>query len=232
MLTVRKASSRRHIQRAGHDTWMSFDPEARRDPFREGFRGLRGLDEDRLAPGIGAPSHARHDMEILTYVMDGVLVHEDDLAKARVIRSGDFQLINAGSGLNHKRTNGSSRDATTVFESRFQTATPHVAPQCVQRRFAAGDQKGVFLLIASPEAGPGSFRVQQDVRVYSSLPDRGRHLIHAIEPGRHAWLQVMKGRVQLPDHVLRAGDGVAFEDEISVSITALEPSELLLFDLA
>ena len=232
MLTLREASSRRHIERAGHDTWMSFDPEARRDPFREGFRGLQGFDEDRLAPGIGAPSHARQNLEILTYVMDGVLVHEDDLGQSQVIRSGEFQLISAGTGLRHKRSNGSHLDAAHVFESRLQTDTLGQVPRCVQRRFSAGDRRGVFLLVASPDARPGSFRIHQDIQVYSSLPDRGCHLIHAIKPGRHAWLQVIRGRVQLLDLALMAGDGVAFLDEISVSITALEPSELLLFDLA
>ena len=232
MLTLREGSSRRHIGRPGHDTWMSFDPEERRDPLREGFRGLQGLNEDRLAPGIGVPSHTRHDMEILTYVMDGVLLHEDDLGQSRVIRSGEFQLISAGSGLRHKRTNGSRLDAALVFEGRFQTDSPGLAPRCLHRRFSAGDRKGVFLLVASPEARPGSFQIHQDVQVYSSLPDRGCHLIHAIKPGRHAWLQVIQGRVQLLDLALVAGDGVAFLDEISVSITALESSELLLFDLA
>src|SRR5688572_29570424 len=85
MFKLWEGSRRRHIKRAGHDTWMSFDPEARKDPFREGFRGLQGFDEDRLAPGIGARSQARQDMEILTYVVDGALLHEDDLGKARVI---------------------------------------------------------------------------------------------------------------------------------------------------
>ena len=232
MLTLREGSRRRHIERTGHDTWMSFDPEARRDPFREGFRDLLGLDEDRLAPGRVAPSHARNNLEILTYVIDGVLLHEDDLGQSRVIRSGEFQFISAGSGMRHKRSNGSRLDAARVFESRVQTDSPGLAPECVQRRFSAGDRKGVFLLVAAPEAGPGTFRIHQDVRVYTSLPDRGCHLIHAIKPGRHAWLQVIRGRVQLPELALVAGDGVAFLDEISVSITALEPSELLLFDLA
>jgi redox-sensitive bicupin YhaK (pirin superfamily) len=232
MLTLREASGRRHIGRTGHDTWMSFDPEARKDPFREGFRGLQGFDEDRLAPGRGAPSQTRNNLEILTYVMEGVLVHEDDLGHHQVIRSGEFQLITAGSGMRHKRSNGSHLDAARMFEIRLPSDILDLVPQCAQRRFSAGDRRGVFLLVASPEAGPGTFRIQPDVRIYSSLPDRGCHLIHAIKPGRHAWLQVIRGRIQLLDLALLAGDGVAFLDEISVSITALEPSELLLFDLA
>jgi hypothetical protein len=232
MITVREGSSRRHIKRAGHDTWLSFDPGVRRDPLRGGFRGLRGFDEDRLEPGIVVPVQARHDMEILTFVMDGLLVHEDDLGKSRTIRAGDFQLISAGSGIHPKRTNGSSREAARAFECRLQADPPGLAPQCVQRRFSVGDRKAAFLLVASPEGGPGTFRIHHDVRIYSSMPDRGRHLVHEIKPGRHAWLQMIRGRVRLPDRVLTAGDGVAFLDELSVSITALEPSELLLFDLA
>jgi quercetin 2,3-dioxygenase len=232
LLTLREGSSRRHIERAGHDTWLSFDPEVRRDPLREGFRALQGISEDRLVPGASVPSRARHDLEILTYVLDGTLLHEDDLGQARVIRSGEFQLISAGSGIRHKRFNRSQLDVVRVFESSLRSDTPSRSPECAQLRFATGDRKGVFLLVASPEARPGAFQIHQDVRVYSSLPDRGCHLIHAIKPGRHAWLQVIRGRIQLPNLALMAGDGVAFLDEISVSITALEPSELLLFDLA
>jgi len=232
MLTLREGSSRRHIEREGHDTWMTFDPEVRKDPFRNGFRALEGLDEGRLAPGVGVPSQSHQNLEVLTYVRDGLLLHEDDRGHAGVIRSGEFKYMSAGSGIRQRLFNGSQLDSAHVFESRLRSDTQGLPPDSGQMRISAGDRKGVFRLVASPEAQEGTFQIRQDVRVYSSLPDRGCHLIHALKAGRHAWLQVVRGRIQLLDQVLIAGDGVAYLDELAVSITALEPSELLLFDLA
>ena len=232
MLTLREGSSRRHVEREGRDTWMAFDPDLRSDPFRYGFRSLEGLDEDRLAPGAGIPIQAHQDVEILTYVRDGLLIHEDDQGRGGVLRSGEFQHLSSGSGMRRKRFNGSQLNEAHVFESRLRADTPGLIPGSAQIRMSAGDRKGVFHLVASPEVRPGSFCMNQDVRVYASLPDRGCHLIHALKPGRHAWLQVVRGRIQLLDIALIAGDGVAYLDELSVSVTALEPSDLLLFDLA
>jgi hypothetical protein len=211
---------------------MTFDSEDRKDRFCDGFRSLQVLNEKCLAPGRGIPARSRENMETLTYVLDGILLHEDDRGHSRVIRSGEFQLMSAGSGMRHQRINGSQVDFVHIFEGRFRAYSQGETPDCVQKRFSAADRKGIFCLVASPDALKSSFHLRQDIRVYSSLPDRGCHLIHELKPGRQAWLHVIRGRIQLESHVLIAGDGVAFLDEISVSITALEPSELLLFDLA
>jgi len=232
MLTLREGSSRRHIERAGHDTWMTFDPESHRDPFRHGFRALEGLNEDRLAPGFEVPPHSQQNVEMLTYVQEGLLFHEDDTGKAGAIRAGEFQHLSAGSGIRHRRSNGSQLDSAHVIEGKLRPDRQGLSPESVQMRFAAGDRKGVFRLVASPDARTAAFHMHQDVQVYSSLPDRGCHLIHQLKAGRHAWLQVVTGRIQVLDLALIAGDGVAYMDELSVSITALEPSEVLLFDLA
>jgi redox-sensitive bicupin YhaK (pirin superfamily) len=211
---------------------MTFDPDVSKDPLRDGFRALHGLNEDRLAPGFGIPIHSRRDVEILTYVLDGLIVHEDDMGHAGVIRSGDFQHVTAGRGFRQSRINGSRLDSAHVFETRFRTDTEGLPPRCVQTRFSAADRKGVFFLVASPDALRSSFHIRQDVQVFSSLPDRGCHLVHVLLPGRQAWLHVVTGRVVVEQLALIAGDGVAFQDEVSVSVTALVPSELLLFDLA
>lgn len=232
MLTLRKGTSRRHIVRAGHETWMTFDPDIRQDPLHDGFRALQGLNEDRLAPGARIPPHSWQDMEILTYVLDGLLVHEDDLGHAGIIRSGEFQHMSAGGGIRHSRFNGSLIDQAHVFECWVRPDTQGLPPDCAQRRFPAADRKRTFCLVASPDSLQSSFRIRQDALVYSSLPNRGCHLIHELRPGRQAWLHVVRGRIQLLHLDLIAGDGVAFLDELAVSVTALEPSELLLFDLA
>lgn len=232
MLSLRVGTSRRHTLLAGLDTWMSFDAENREDLFHDGFRDLQVLNEKSLAPGEGIPWRSRQNLETLTYVLDGIVLHADSGGHAGVIRTGDFQLMSAGSGMRHERINGSQIDRARIFESRVRPDTQSHEPECVQRRFSKADRKGILCLIASPDAGRESLRMRQNVRVYSSLPDRGCHLIHELKPGRRAWLQVIRGRIQLNHFKLVAGDGVAFQDERSVSIIALEPSEVLLFDLA
>ncbi len=232
MLKLREGTSRRHTDLSGLETWMTFDSENRQDRFCDGFRSLQVLNEKSLAPGRSIPARSRKNLETLTYVLDGTLLHEDDGGHAAVIRSGEFQLMSAGRGMRHQRLNGSQVDLVHLFEGRFRSDSTGEDRECVQKRFSAADRKGVFCLVASPDALLSSFHMREDIRVYSSLPDRGCHLIHALTPGRQAWLHVVRGRIQLESLVLIAGDGVAFLDEISVSVTALEPSELLLFDLA
>jgi len=232
MLILREGTSRRHIVRAGNETWMTFDPEGLKDPLHGGFRDLQGLNEVRMAPGSGVSGHSRRDIEILTYVLDGLIVHEDDLGHGGVIRSGDFQHMSAGSGVSHSRINGSRLDHAHYFEGRLRPDTEGRTPHCAQKRFSVADRKGVFCLVASPDVLRSSFRIRQNVQVYTSLPDRGCHLIHELKPGRQAWLHVISGKIQLHQLALVAGDGIAYQDEISVSVTAMEASELLLFDLA
>ena len=232
MLTVLKGMSRRHNVLGGNDRWMSFDPEARIGPFHDGFRSLKGFDEVRVAPGSGDPPSTRANVELLTYVLDGVLLYKNDLGQSGILLSGDFQHMSKGTGIRHSRSNGSPLDPAHVFECRIGPDRQGLAPRCAQMRFSSANRRGIFCLVASPDPVRSSFRINQDVRVYSSLPDRGSHLIHGIEAGRQAWLHVVTGGIQLGGLELVAGDGVAFQDEVSVSITALVPSELLLFDLA
>ena len=232
MIDLREGTSRRHTLRSGLDTWMTFNSEDRKDRFCDGFRSLQVLNETSVGPGQGIPARSRQNTETLTYVLDGILLHEDDLGHAGVIRSGEFQLMSAGTGMRHQRFNVSQVDPAHVLEGRLRPDSQDRVPESMQRRFSSADRKGIFCLVASPDALQSSLRIHQDVQVYSSLPDRGCHLIHELRPGRQAWLHVVRGRIQLHHFALVAGDGVAFLDEISVSVTALEPSELLLFDLA
>jgi len=232
MLRLREGTSRRHTDSSGLETWMTFDSGDRKDRFCDGFRSLQSLNEKSLAPGQAIPTRSRENVETLTYVMDGILLHEDDRGHSGVLHAGEFQLMSAGRGMRHHRLNGSQVDLVHILEGRFQPDSRGETPECVQKRFTAADRKRVFCLVASPDALQSPFHMREDIRVYSSLPDRGCHLIHALTPGRQAWLHVVRGRIQLENLVLIAGDGVAFQDEISVSVTALEPSDLLLFDLA
>jgi redox-sensitive bicupin YhaK (pirin superfamily) len=232
MLSVREGANRRHTSLSGLETWMAFDAENRDDLFCDGFRTLQALDEKSLEPGGIIPWRTRDDLETLTCVLDGIVLHTDSRGHEGVLRTGDFQLMSAGSGMRHVQVNGSRLDRAHIIESRLLPEARGRRPECDQKRFSVADRKGLLCLIASPVARETALFLRQDVRVYSSLPDRGCHMIHELQPGRRAWLQVLKGSIRLDRFALAAGDGVAFQDERSVSLTAVEPSEVLLFDLA
>lgn len=232
MIALREGARRRHVRAAGRETWSSFDPRDRRDPLCDGFRALVGLVEDRLSPGIGFPTHLRRDAELILYLREGVLAYQNDLGHSGIVRAGEFQHVSAGRGIRHRRFNASPANAAHVFEIHLRPDTLQLAPDFRQQRFSVAERKGRFCLVGSPQRGASTFRIHQDVLVYSSLPETGHHLIHPIPPGRQAWLHVVTGRVRLGAREIGAGDDVACWDEPSVSITALEPSELLLLDLA
>src|SRR5688572_28980919 len=157
MLSFRDGANRRHTLLAGLDTWMSFDAENRADLFCDGFRSLKTFDEMRLAPGEGIPWNSRQNLETLTYVLDGVVLHADSRGQAGVIRTGDFQLMSAGTGMRHEQINGSRIDRAHIFESRLRPDAQDHDPECNQRRFSAADRKGILCLIASPDACQTAF---------------------------------------------------------------------------
>lgn len=231
MIAVREGGDRRHLRSAGRETWFSVDPHDCREPLHDGFRALVGLVEDRLAPGTGFPTHSHREAELILYLRAGVLGYQNDLGHSGIVRAGEFQHVSAGRGIRHRRFNASPANAAHAFEIRLRPDTLRLAPDFCQRRFSVAERKGRFCLVGSPQRGESTFRIHQDVWVYSSLPQTGHHLIHPIAPGRVAWLHVVSGRVRLDDREPAAGDDVAVWDEASVSITALEPSELLLLDL-
>ena len=232
MITLRKAEERRRFRRGLQDTWMTFDPENRVDPLRDGFHALESLNEETLGPGMGLHPHVRKDVEIITYVREGILTLPREAGRAGHLGSGEFQHMSASRGVRHRARNGSSTATAHVYQSCITPGPADAGPVREQMRFPTADREGILRLVVSPDGGGRSLRSRRDVRMYSSVLLLGHHLVHEISRGRGAWLHVVNGRVVLRDLELGVGDAVALDGEVAVSFTAQEPAEILLFDLA
>ena len=238
MITVRRAETRRHVRSGTQDTWLTFDSENKDDPFRRGFHTLEALNEETPIAEMTLHPHTTQDIEIVTYVREGNLIHQDEAGKFGRLYSGEFQHTSATRRIRHRVINASLLDPAHVFQSCITPDTSGGAPGTEQKRFSVVDREGILRLVASPDGRNDSLRIQQDLRMYSSILLLGHHMVHELTMGRAAWLHVVKGRVLLKgmvmneDHLLGTGDAAAVEDENVVAFTAQIPSEILLFDLA
>jgi redox-sensitive bicupin YhaK (pirin superfamily) len=232
MITLRRSEERRHLRQEGQETWRTFDGDSPSDPFRRGFRALESLNEERLAPGVGFLLQPQKDLEVLTYVQEGALIEEERSGKNRALELGECRHFSARSGTRHLAVNRSRTEYARAFQSCTTLGPKDSRCRDEQKRFPFAGRRGMLRIMASPDGKQESLRMRQDVRIYSSLLDPGHHLIHELAPSRAAWLHVVQGRIQLVDHILRAGDGASLVDEPAVSWTAQEASEILLFDLA
>ena len=232
MIHVRKSNERGHADHGWLDTHHTFSFADYHDPENMGFRALRVINEDRVQPGQGFGTHGHRDMEILSYVLDGGLAHKDSTGGGGVIRPGDVQRMSAGTGVMHSEFNASRSEPVHFLQIWLLPERRGIAPGYEQKHFPSEQRQGQLRLIASPDAADGSVKIHQDVRVYTTLLAEGQRASHALAPGRHAWVQVARGKVRLGDVALAAGDGAALSDEHSVTLTADAPSEVLLFDLA
>jgi quercetin 2,3-dioxygenase len=230
MITLRRANERHHDRRRKQDVWHTFQPD-RADGLAGVFGTLEILDEDRLPPGAGVPRHAHRDAEIVTYVREGALAHEDSMGRSGVIHAGEFQRMTAGRGIRHSETNASRTDWAHVFQIWLRPSEAGLDPSHEQKRFSAAERRGGLCVVASPDARRGSLRIHQDALVYSAMLDPGQHVIHELSQGRSAWLHLVQGEVTLGDTVLTTGDGAGVTAEPAVSLTAREETEILLVDL-
>ena len=232
MITVRPADQRGAASFGWLDARHSFSFGHYHDPAHMGFRALRVINEDRIAPGAGFDSHGHRDMEIITYVLSGALEHKDNLGNGSVIRPGEVQRMTAGRGIVHSEHNHSQRAPLHLLQIWIQPESEGLEPGYEQRPVPTGAMPGALHLIADRDGRDGSVTVHQDVRLYTARLDAGDAVSHDLDTGRHAWLQVARGALTLNGQRLREGDGAAVSDETRLDITADEAAELLLFDLA
>ena len=231
-IRVRRASERGHAQYDWLDTWHTFSFDTYYDPAQMGFRALRVINEDRVQPGQGFGMHGHRDMEIITYVLEGALEHRDSLGTGSVLRPGEFQHMSAGTGIRHSEFNPSSTEPVHLYQIWLLPNQKGLPPSYEQKAFPEDEKRGRLRLVASPDAQDGSLLIHQDARVYLSTLDADQEIEHELHPGRHAWLQVLRGAVELNGQLLHASDGAAVSDETELSILANEHSEVMLFDLA
>jgi len=214
------------------DSRHSFTFEEHIDPRYMGFRALRVLNEDRLAPGRGYGSHPRRDLELVTYVLSGALHHQDSLGSDVVIMSGGLQRVSAGTGVLHTETNASTAEPLHVIQMWIAPARPRLRPNYQQRAYPLAARRAALTLLASDNGRDGSVKVHQDVAIFSSVLKTRERTVIALEPDRHAWVQMVSGAVQVNGVELSAGDGASVSDELVLELSSTSVSETLVFDLA
>jgi redox-sensitive bicupin YhaK (pirin superfamily) len=231
MIRVRKAAERGHFDHGWLDTYHTFSFGDYYDPAHMGFRSLRVINDDRVRPGRGFGMHGHRDMEIVTYVLDGALEHRDSMGNGSVIRAGGLQRMTAGTGVRHSEFNPSATEWVHLYQIWLLPRRQGLKPSYEELAVGEG-QPGRLRLVASPDGAAGSLTIHQDARLYLASLLPGQSVAHDVEPGRAAWLQVLRGGVNALGHDLAAGDAVAVTDESAVPVQAAVPSEVLLFDLA
>jgi quercetin 2,3-dioxygenase len=231
MITIRKAENRGHFDHGWLNTYHTFSFADYYDPAHMGFRDLRVINQDRVQPGRGFPTHGHRDMEIISYVLEGALQHKDSMGNGSVIRPGEVQRMSAGTGVMHSEYNPSKTDLVHFLQIWILPEKRGLKPEYEQRMFSAQEKQGKLRLIVSRDGREGSVQIHQDVDLYAGVFDAGQQATYRLRPGSHAWLQVARGKVLLNDASLKEGDGAAIDAEALVELTGQENSDVLLFDL-
>ncbi len=232
MIQIRRAGERGHFDHGWLDTFHTFSFGDYYDPAHMGFRDLRVINEDRVEPGAGFPTHGHRDMEIVTYILEGALQHRDSLGTGSVIRPGDVQRMTAGTGVTHSEHNASSTEPVHLLQIWILPQAPGLPPSYEQKAFPTEGRRGRWQLVGSRDGRNGSVTIHQDVSLQLADVGADASLDYVLAPGRHAWLQVARGSVGVDGQILETSDGAAISDMRSLRITGREPAEALLFDLA
>jgi quercetin 2,3-dioxygenase len=232
MIEIRRSEERGGGDHGWLKTHHTFSFDQFYDPRWMGFRSLRVINEDWVAAGQGFPQHPHRDMEIITYILEGGIEHQDSLGTSSIIRPGDGQRMSAGRGIRHSEMNPSPTEAAHMLQIWITPDRSGHQPSYEQKAFPEEEKRGRLRLIASPDGNDGSVTIHQDARLYVSLLAPGQKVQHALGQGRHAWLQVAKGAVELNGQKLVQGDGAAISGENALSIKGEDQAEVLLFDLA
>jgi redox-sensitive bicupin YhaK (pirin superfamily) len=232
MITIRPSDERGGGDYGWLKTCHTFSFSDYSDPKWMGFRSLRVINEDWVAPGGGFPTHPHRDMEIITYVLSGKLEHKDSLGTGSVILPGDGQRMSAGRGIRHSEANPSTDDAVHLLQIWILPDKQGRQPGYEQKSFPEDEKRGKFRLIASNDGADGSVRINQDAKLFVTLLAPGEEVTQSLAQKRHAWLQIAKGEVELNGQKLQQGDGVAISDEKRLTVKATDDAEVLLFDLA
>lgn len=231
MISLRRSSERRREHHRRQEAWLTFDQHRREDPLAEGFRALQFLDEELLPPGAHCSRHPRVEAEVLTFVREGALAWADATGRASILHAGEFQCLSGTGARPHSLTNASRFDSAQLFQVWLRPGVADVERTVAQKRFSTAERRNRLCLVASADGRLGSLRLHQSTLVHSSLVDRGRHLMHPLASSRCAWLHVVRGEIDLVGQRLATGDAAAITDELVVSLTAYDESELLLVEL-
>ncbi len=234
MITIRPSEERGHANHGWLDTYYTFSFSDYYDPKHMGFRDLRVINEDRVSAGKGFGMHPHRDMEILTYIIEGELSHRDSMGRGATIKQNDVQRMSAGTGVMHSEVN-QSKAPVHLLQIWLLPEAEGLKPSYEDRTFTTNEKLNRLRLIASQDGREDSTTINQDARVYASLLDSGKSLEVALQRGRHAWVQVVRGELDINGTKLMKGDGAAISAESKLRLTGASgngQAEFLLFDLA
>ncbi|MBP0006121.1 MAG: pirin family protein [Cyanobacteria bacterium SBC] len=231
MLTIRKSEERGHANFGWLDSYHSFSFANYYDPKFMGFRCLRVINEDTIAGGGGFDTHPHRNMEIVSYVLEGSLSHEDSTGERSSVRAGEVQRMTAGTGIAHSEFNSSKLDRLRFLQIWILPNRKGLSPSYEQRSYSEEDKRGGWCLIASPDGRDRSLTIHQDVSISATILAPNEQRTYELPPQRYAWLQMVRGEVEVNGSIVREGDGIAIEETTSLSIEARSEAEVLLFDL-
>jgi len=231
-ISIRSAESRGHANHGWLDSFHTFSFAHYHDPKHMGFGPLRVINEDRVQPGAGFDTHGHSDMEIITYVLDGALAHNDSIGTGSVIRPGDVQRMSAGSGVRHSEFNHSKTAPVHFLQIWIIPENRGLSPSYEQKTFSTDDKRGKLRLIGSRDGRDGSVTIHRDVDLYATVLASGETVTHALSAGRGAWVQVARGSVTLNGETLKAGDGAAVATQDALRLEGIDDAEVLVFDMA
>lgn len=229
MIKVRKSNERGHFNHDWLDTYHTFSFGDYYDPENMSFRTLRVINEDVVAPGEGFPTHSHHDMEIITYILEGELAHKDSMGNEETIKTGELQHMSAGRGVRHSEYNASDKTPCHLLQIWILPAEKGIDPGYEQKIFK--DTGKTLQLVVSPNAEEGALRIHQNAKIYLGRLSKNNKADYPITLGRHAWIQAAKGAFTLNGIKLEQGDGAAVSDEQKLMLEASSNCEFLLFDL-
>ena len=239
MITLRKAGDRGHAQHGWLESWHSFSFADYHDPAHMGVGNLRVINDDRIQPGTGFPTHGHRDMEIISYVLQGALAHQDSMGngqagsgKVGVIRRGDVQRMSAGSGVLHSEFNHEKDELTHFLQIWILPSERGIAPGYEQKHFDDAGKRGRLRLIASPDGADGSVTIHADAKVYAGLFDGAERAELRAGPQRPVYVHLVRGALEVNGQRLTTGDALTLRDEPLVRLAHGEAAEVLVFDLA
>lgn len=230
-IQIRRANDRGHADHGWLDTWHTFSFADYHDPAHMGFRALRVINDDRVAAGTGFPTHPHRDMEIFSYVLGGAIEHQDSMGNGRVLRPGEIQLMSAGTGVTHSEKNPSRTEPLHLLQIWIMPSRRGLQPSYTEWKPSAAQADAQDVVVISPDGRSGSAVIHQDAIVRRLRLPSGASTSHTVATGRAMWVQLIRGSLRVGDQLMAPGDGAHTEDSGSVTITAADAAEALLFDL-
>jgi quercetin 2,3-dioxygenase len=236
MLQIRRSQDRGHAEHGWLNSYHTFSFADYNDPKHMGFRSLRVINEDRVAAAKGFPTHGHRDMEILSYVLEGSLKHQDSMGNGSVIRPGDLQRMTAGSGVSHSEQNNSPKEPVHFLQIWIVPEQKNIKPGYEQKNFSAQEKQGKLRLVASRTGEEGSVTIHQDAKLLVGLFNQGEKTSYTLAPERHAWVHVARGVITLNGQKLQAGDAASTKEgrttATQLELEGVHNAEVLFFDLA